>query len=254
MVFDRILDPIFSPLLKLDPLLAILIISFAITLLINIIYKLATDQKEMKELKTKQKEFQKKMKKLRDNPKKMMEMQKESMESSMKYMSKSMKPTLYTLIPIIIIFGWLSANLGYIPIDMHEEFTVNAMFSEGVEGEVELSTIPESIVFLSNKTQNIEDGHVVWQLKAEERGDYTLLFRKGTAEVEQDMRIDEYKSSQPVEKHKNSVFIETTVSYTKIKPLAFTGIPWVKDWGWIGAYILFSIVISIVSRRLMGIY
>ena len=37
----------------------------------------------------------------------MMELNKITMEKNMKYMMHSFKPTLYTLIPILIIFGWI---------------------------------------------------------------------------------------------------------------------------------------------------
>ncbi len=65
MVFETLLDPIFSPLLNLPTLLAITLLSFLISLIITLIYKFATDQDLMKRLKEEMKELQKEMKDLR---------------------------------------------------------------------------------------------------------------------------------------------------------------------------------------------
>ena len=46
-MFEAIVNPIFSPLLKLNPLLGIAIISFVLTLLITLIHKFATNQEVM---------------------------------------------------------------------------------------------------------------------------------------------------------------------------------------------------------------
>ena len=53
------------------------------------------------------------MKTLRSDPDKMMVVQRKAMETNMKYMMQSMRPTLFTLIPIIVIFGWLNATLAF---------------------------------------------------------------------------------------------------------------------------------------------
>ena len=66
-----------------------------------------TDQKLMKEIKQEMKDLQKEMKQFRDQPEKAMALQKKAFERQMKYMMQSFKPTLITLLPIMLIFGWL---------------------------------------------------------------------------------------------------------------------------------------------------
>ncbi|MFC1801814.1 EMC3/TMCO1 family protein, partial [Nanoarchaeota archaeon] len=113
---EGVLNPVLDPLLNLGPFWAILIISLVISLLITLIYKLVTNQKKMKELKTEMKESQKKMKELKDQPEKVMAMQKAAMKKNLEYMKHSFKPTLITFIPIILIFGWLQGSLAFEPI------------------------------------------------------------------------------------------------------------------------------------------
>ncbi|HHI03967.1 MAG TPA: DUF106 domain-containing protein, partial [Candidatus Woesearchaeota archaeon] len=141
-MFEAIVDPILSPLLKLNPLLGIAIISFILTLLITLIHKFVTNQEVMKGLKKDMKDHQDEMKKHKDNPKKVMEIQKKVMEKNMEFMKHSFKPMLFTFIPIIIIFGWLNANMAYYPIMPDQEFEVTLTFDPSAIGkEVTLNSV-----------------------------------------------------------------------------------------------------------------
>ena len=51
MVFENLLSPVFDPLLNLPTLLAVVILSFLISLIITVVYKFTTDQNLMKGLK-----------------------------------------------------------------------------------------------------------------------------------------------------------------------------------------------------------
>ena len=121
-ILDFILDPVFGPLLKLQPIWAVLIISLVVSLIIVIIYRLLTNQKEMKALKDEIKSHQKQMRELKNEPQKVLEIQKKAMQVNMKYMGKSMKPTIITFIPIILIFGWMQAHLAYAPLIPDQPF------------------------------------------------------------------------------------------------------------------------------------
>jgi uncharacterized membrane protein (DUF106 family) len=57
-----------------------------------------------------------------------MSLQKEMMELNMEMMKQSFKSMLYTFIPLIILFTWMSANIAYEPINPGEEFTVTAKY------------------------------------------------------------------------------------------------------------------------------
>jgi len=113
MVVTNLLDPVLRPLLNLPIFWVVAILSTSISFIITIVYKLMTDQNLMKQLKDEMKELQNEMKELRNNPEKMMEVQKKAMQTNSKYMMQSMKSTLITFIPIILIFGWMNANIAY---------------------------------------------------------------------------------------------------------------------------------------------
>jgi len=253
MAWHDFLTPIFKPLLALGPFWAVLIISFIISLIITLVYKLVTNQELMKKLKEEQKEFQKKIRSLKDNPQEMMKVQKEAMKKNMQYMKHSFKPTLITMLPIILIFGWMAAHLSYEPIYPGETFTVTAAFQEGTTGQVEL--IPDKDTeLLSDATQEINSG-VTWKLKSGTEGTHILEIRHGNQPYTKKVLITkELAYEEPITTFQHSDLKQITINYNKLKPLGpgFSIFGWQP--GWLGIYIVLSLIFSISLRKTLKIY
>ncbi|MBN2458577.1 DUF106 domain-containing protein [Candidatus Woesearchaeota archaeon] len=267
MVFDSLLNPVFSPLLRLDPLLAIVIIAVFMSAMITVIYKYLTDQNLMKQLKAEIKDLQAEMKKLKDNPKKMMQVQKQAMETNTKYMMHSMKPTLFTFIPIIIIFGWLNAHMAYMPIVAGEDFGVNVLFDEGVTGQIEI-ILPNGVRLVSgDSVQDIAISKAEWVLNAES-GEYSISYNYNDKEYSQSLIVSSSSSERIYAKPiitqkdlselKNSGIKSLNIANEKIRPLqrypVLRSIPWIGGFGWLGTYIILSIITSMLLRKFMKIY
>jgi uncharacterized membrane protein (DUF106 family) len=257
MVFENIInaifDPILSPLLTLHPALSILIIAFTITLLITLVYKYTTDQKKMKKLKEQMKEFQKKMKDVsKKDPQKALKMQQEAMKGNAEYMKASFKSTLYTFIPIIIIFGWLNAHMAFYEISPDNEFTFKAEFAEGHGPIATLSSIPD-LTIVSNKTAQIQGGEAVWRLKGDV-GEYKLIVDYNNEKYEKKLLISENrKYSEPEKRIQDSKLKRLIIGNEKVRPLEpFNLFGWHP--GWLGTYIIFSIAFSIGIRKLLNVY
>ena len=110
------------------------------------------------------------------------------MAKNMEYMKHSMKATLYTMLPIIIIFGYLNSHLGFYPIMPGEEFTTTVEFDKGTEGDIELMV--DNIEILNGAVQTIEDDQVTFQLRGDE-GEYTLEYKYDDNSYTQDLLITE---------------------------------------------------------------
>lgn len=250
------LDAIFNPLLKLPIFWGIFVLSFLIALLIIIIYKFTTNQNLMKQLKEEMKEFQKQMKELKQHPEEMMKIQKKSMKTNMKYMSHSMRSTLITFIPIILIFGWMNAHFAYEPILPGQEFTTTAVFKEGEGKEIEL-IVPEGISIEGYAVKEVEDSSVMWILKGSE-GEYLLEYKFDRETHTREVLItDEWAYKDPIKKIKNSQLKSLEIGNKEMKPMHNTflqQIPWFGNFGWLGTYIVFSIIFSIGLRKLFKVY
>jgi len=249
-MFESVLNPIFAPLLSFGYFWAILIISFVLTLLITLVYKYTTNQDLMKKLKSDMKKLQNEMKKFKDNPSKVMAHQKKIMSKNMEYMKHSLKPTLFTFIPIIIIFGWLNANLAYLPIQPDSQFQIFADFKEGSFGNISLEVLPK-ITFLSNQTQTVVNNKVSWSLQGP-KGNYQMKLTYGNREFQKDLIISSDNYAQPDTIVKDSELTKISIANNKVKPLGSLSIfGWMP--GWLGTYIIFSLIFSFGLRKLMNL-
>ncbi len=250
---DPVFNPVLLPLVNWNPLIAMILLSFVISLLIVLVYKFFTNQEEMKRLKEEQKEFQKRMRELRENPAEMMKIQKEAMSKNFDYMKHSIKAMLITMLPVILFFGWMNAHLNFEPIFPGETYSVTAEFGPGVNGRAEL--IPDQgTQVVGNSTQEIaagKTGTATWSLKSSE-GAHDLTIKTGTVQQTKTVLIStgrEYLEPTARFSHSDITFI--TVNHQKliILPIGF------RNWlGWLGVYILLSIVFSIALRKVMKVY
>ena len=119
----------------------------------------------------------------------------------------------------------------------------------GKPGTVELyrETVFE---LLSDSTQEIVNGETVWKLKAEE-GLHNLEFEYGDERYGIEVLVtDEKKYETPLKPIKNSRIKEIRIDHEKLVVLDLFG--W--EMGWLGAYIIFSIVFSMGMRKLLKLH
>jgi len=269
---NSFLDPVLGWLLWLHPALAIILISFIVSLIVTFAIKLFTNQELMKDLRNELKELQKEMKELKNHPDKMAKVNSQFMETNMKYMSHSMRPTLFTFIPIILVFGWLNSHLAYYPL-MPEPvtFKLTAVFDEAT-GEATL-TVPEGLNILdeNNKVQTskkqVLSKEVDWILTGK-KGSYDVQVVHMNKIYDKSIIISDEQEYAPVEKdfRKKVLFFTTSngnlqkiiLGNEKIRPFStvpvLKDLPWIGNWGWLGVYFLFSIIFSMSLRRLLNIY
>lgn len=244
------LDPFLAPVLSFPPLWAIILISGAISIVLTLAYKYTTNQTLMKQLKDEIASLQKELKELKSDPEQALHVQKKAMEANMKYMMESLKPTLITFIPIILIFGWLSSHYGMEPIRPGEEFTVTAQFSQPEASGIRV-TIPEGLDLRSDRFATIGAGKGEWILNATNPGKYPLLFEYANKTYTKTVLITNDRSyEEPSISIKEHGLIDIGVTH---KPLTILDIAGWKI-GWLGSYIIFSIIFSLFFRKILKVY
>lgn len=95
-----------------NPRTFIIILSLIVTVVITIVTYFMTDRERMKEIKDRQKELRREMKKFKDDPAKIMELNKKMMEDLPEQMKHSFKPMIITIIPLLILFGWMRTTFA----------------------------------------------------------------------------------------------------------------------------------------------
>ena len=249
MAYYDFLNILFAPLLKLPVLWIIIILSLMISLIIIVITKYTTNQALMKNMKDDIKNYQKQIKELKNEPAKAMELQKKAMEANMKYMTHSLKPTIITFIPIILIFGWMSSTFAYESTKPQQEFSVAVFLDRNTNGNVEIIALDE-ITVIGDKTKKIEGGKAEWTLKGNE-GEHLLEFVYGNEKQQHNILITNgNKYLNPTKKTDGSIkLIQTNHKKLVILPIGY------KDWlGWLGTYIIFSLIFTMILRKIMKVY
>jgi uncharacterized membrane protein (DUF106 family) len=267
---NSFLDPVLGWLLYLHPAIAILLISLLVSAIITLALKFLTNQSLMKDMKQELKELQKQMKELRNNPNKLAKINSRFMETNMKYMSHSLRPTLYTFIPIILVFGWLNSHLGYYPLLPEEPFEVRAAFDKDEVDPLQHVTLelPDSLTAVDGPRYLPRNHEVLWVVKGAQ-GEHTLSVSYKEGNYPMKLLITTERAYEPVEKSFRSHFLffsspnedgldKITLGNRKVIPFedvpVLQSIPWVSTWSWFGVYIVFSIAFSMLLRRVFNVY
>lgn len=104
---------VITEILSRSPKISIAVFSILVTFISSLAQKWLTNQEHLKKMKERQKEIQKEIKNTKE-PTAMQALNAEMMKISMAMMKSSFKPMLVTLIPFILLFGWLRSI--YVPL------------------------------------------------------------------------------------------------------------------------------------------
>ena len=246
------LDPVLGWSLMLPPFWGILAISVIITLIINIVYKYATDQKEMKRLKNQIDDFRLKMKESRSDPKKMLKLNNEAMGVNLEYMKRSLKPTLFTFIPIIFIFAWMNAHYTYSPLGAGDPLIIRAQMVDGFTGEAHLVADTLITKDVNSTVQSTDKGSAALFPVSGSVGAHnvTITYKEFSYNATVWFGVDPVQQTFPGKGPVKSIDVE----YPHVKPFgeSFSLYGWYP--GWLFVYIVLSIALSIGTRKLMKIY
>lgn len=244
-----LISNLLMPLIKISPFWAIVIISFSISLLTMFAFMIFTDQKAMKQLRDEVKELQKKMKEFKNNQKKVMEIQKQMMDKNMKYMKHSMKVTLFTLLPLILIFGWMNENLSYEPIRPNETFTITIAFDKNAVGTAQVVMLDDLSLLDNNATKQI-DKEVKWHFKGE-AGSHLIEWRAAGKTYTMEVLISNEQEFAPAIKQINDNNVKfIRIDYQKKILFDFLGM----KFGWLGTYIIFSLIFSSLLKKILNVH
>ncbi|MEK6983313.1 MAG: EMC3/TMCO1 family protein [Nanoarchaeota archaeon] len=261
MAYYDFLNVIFAPLFKLPDVWAIILVSLIVSILMTLVTKFMTDQTAIKNLKEETKEVQRQFKESRNNPQKLVELQKKQTRLMMEQFRHSFKPTLITLVPLFLIFGWMSSVFAYESIKPQQEFIVTAFFEQNVNGEAEI-TVLEGVAVIGNKTARIETltdngmlfdksyKKATWVLKGE-AGEHIIEVSNSGEKQQHTVLITKDRKYLESNKKTKGNIQSIQIGYKKkiIVPIGY------KDWlGWLGTYILSSLVFTMALRKAMKVH
>ena len=190
------------------------------------------------------------------------------------YMKSSIRSSLYTILPLLIFFGWLGTNLSFAPIPPGMMFDIEAQV-DGVTGSLTL-TLPDG-VSIDNRsgqfTQDIEENMVSWTNLTAEEGTHTVTITEDASQTEKEYKLlvssdqsdflrmigEDNEYIKPLNRYRKAdldgwIFASTT-SNPQLR--IFKGVPVMKDFpliknaNWFWTYFLFSIILTTGLRKVL---
>lgn len=206
----------------IESIIIVMGISAAVSLLLSACYKLLTNQKELKSVNEELKEMNKKFKEAQknSNQKELMSLQSRMLEINSKKMKNTMKPMMVSFLIIIPVFMFVFPAL-------YGDLTVK--LDDSLAGTAEFGGSNTDIRFLQENSVIVLDGEEKTPQDIMEIGDEEFLFKSFNAD-------------------KKEVALKRVVAN-----LPFTLPIWGSHLGWLGWYILFSIPITSVFRKALGV-
>ena len=254
-------------ILSFPPFVAIFVISLLISLVVNTIYKFTTNQKVMKRLQAEMKSLRDEIKNAK-NTSQASDLNKRLMEKTMQQVMQSMRSTLVTVIPIFLIFGWMSGHLAFSEASPGEEFTASITFEKEVLGNATLTA--DTLEILTDSTQEVEDGRVEWTLKGD-KGTHDITFAYGEEIYGREVIItDDWQYSDPhLEKKRtllglinigddNPIKDESNIKLVSVdlKPTYPFGNFSLFGWmpGWLATYFILTLSLTFPIRKLLRVH
>ncbi len=220
------LEFLFAPLIALPPALAVLVFSTIILIFINIFYKILVNQAVAKDIKDRQKELSKKMSDERKagHTENMNTLMKESLSENSKLMRMTMKPMIVSFVIVIIFLPWLNLTYGDRSVQM----------TNGT-GVINLYGINHTVSY-SNGEISVEGGTNFKELSSTLR------------ECDSSCFIIDNRSYESSVNGNAAKFAPIVVTFPFALPIIG------NTAGWLAWYILASVPIVIIIRKLMKIY
>ncbi len=220
---------VFYPLLSLDPVYAVAIISFFLSLVFVIANKMLVNQDKLRHVKKEMKKIQEEIKKARkkNNEKEMSKLWEKSMKMSHQQLTMVLKPMVVSMLLIFMVFPWMKFTYGDVVSPVNGSSAVFEYM--GHENEFSLDYKPDDAVAI----RDMVSGNLYAP------GDTVILFGR-----EWIIGFDPPKDDDS----------PPTVVFSSMKVKLPISIPFVGDTvGWLGFYILMSIPSTIILRKLLGV-
>ena len=251
-------------LLLQHPAISIIAISFFISLLTLIVAKYFTNQKELKRIREETKKLQKELKKVvKTNPNKAKAIQKQIMDLSMQSMRHSFRVTIITLIPLLLIFGWLRANMGYIPIQPNQTIQIDVALRDIAYNNLSLIVVnPQGIEQTYTPFIDPTRKTAKFLVKFPDYGLYSLklnvygIVNNSTELLDTATRVvlvDKYKYKNPEQSFHNPYIKSINIKQQKLYPLGNFSILGYKP-GWFAMYFAFSLIFILLLKKLLKVY
>lgn len=244
--------------LSWNPLVVIVLVSFFLSLMIVMFHKFFTDQEKLKKIKDEIDDMRDKLKVMQKKVRKgdsdvsqdeMMSLQKKMMSKSFERTKDTMKVSLFTFIPIIFIFGFMNSHYIYESINPGDNFQMSVYMNDNVSLEI-VSQLNHTLISQDYENELFKK---TYSFEAKNKGLFVIDFIHNDSTFSKEVLVTDIQEYIEESKSFNSGVIDRiSIDYEKLTPLGDISI---LGWnpGWLGVYIIFSIIFNMSLRKLLEV-
>ncbi|MBI4143696.1 DUF106 domain-containing protein [Candidatus Woesearchaeota archaeon] len=247
-----IAETVLKPLLGFPLMLNTIILSILLTVIVTYLYKWFSNQELMKKLKEQIKTLQQKSKET-THQEEILKINKELMQVNSQMMLENFKPKLMLGIslPLLIIFTgvvypWMQEHYAFEPLKLGKDITIEVTTTK--PGIVEIQT-PDGLTLTSQKQAKAENT-AKFSIIPTKEGNHQITFKYDTTTIKKDIIVTtERKYTNPTETYNSDI---KSIKINHEKAIALNLFGW--KLGWLGTYVLISIILSSALRKILKIY
>ncbi len=240
--------------LSLNPILAIFILALVYTLIVVAIYSLFADVEELREIKKEMDELRKKLVNTK-NENELKKLQTKTLELSLLYNQKSMKTFIFTTLPAIFIFGFLTGHYTYEPLKVDQPFNITIQLA--TPRNITITQLMTSPDFKLLSTKKVGD-KIIYTILPKKEGYFEFKFKI----EDKDQRMNKtysipfivtklYKTTPDVKKVNDGIVEEIRIEYKPLRLVPFKVFGYSP--GRLTFYILFSLILNTIFRKLFNL-
>ena len=177
LAISSFFDLLINPFTGINPLWSLTLFSLLIAILMLLIFRYTSNQKEIKETKSKIRAYIYELRLFKDELGLVLSAQKNVFLQNLKYIKYALKPMIFMIIPMAIILIQLDSWYGHKPLSPEESTMVSLILSDNLK-------IPEDISIKSDNGLTIEtpplriaqENRIDWRIQANETGEHDLVF------------------------------------------------------------------------------
>ncbi len=178
LILNSFFDLIVSPFKDIAPIWSLTLFSLLIAILMLLILRYTSNQKKIKETKSKIRAYIYELTLFKDELGIVLSAQKNVLIQNLKYMKYALKPMIFMIIPLGLFLIQLDSLYGHKPLVPNESTIVSLKLSDNTK-------MPENISVKSDGGLTVEtpplkmgqDRHVDWRIRADKIGEHDLTFK-----------------------------------------------------------------------------
>lgn len=171
---SRVFSFLFEPLRSAPPLVALLVTSWLTGMLMVLLFRFTTNQKELKKIKNQMQAHLLTVRLFQEQVGVVLRAQGRILRSSLTYLRQSLKPLAVMFLPLVILLIQLDAHLGWVPAAPGEDFVLTTRVAELASLDQVSLRLPDGLALSAPPVRRPEAREIAWRIHAAQPAEFTL--------------------------------------------------------------------------------